>query len=57
MFSVQDVRKIIKHVETHVKSNYQCEFCGKVYEKPMQLNAHMKFHRKKGREDQETPES
>jgi len=57
VFSVQDVRKIIKHVETHVKSNYQCEFCGKVYEKPMQLNAHMKFHRKRGKEDQETPES
>jgi hypothetical protein len=42
---VQDLQKIMRHVERHQVNLYVCDICRKGFSKHLQLNAHMKAHR------------
>jgi hypothetical protein len=43
---VQDLYKIKQHALRHEVENHSCEVCGKIFKHHLQMNAHMRVHKK-----------
>jgi hypothetical protein len=44
--AVQDLYKIKQHIKRHEVSEHICKVCGKTFQHHLQMNAHMKVHKK-----------